>query len=137
MKKVLVKGFHDSETGLESDTWVWLLDQDSINRYDHYGFSYDLNWGLDGSEIDRIEMEADIMQSYYQVYSSWKKESLTTKERLGQFFVNRYYKNPWPELFYESDENKAELMIKDYLLDVQWVEDLPVYDIRRDRSEDH
>jgi hypothetical protein len=137
MKKVLVKGFHDSETGLESDTWVWLLDQDSIDRYDNYGFSYDLNWGLDGSEIDRIEMEADIMQSYYQVYSSWKKESPATQERLGQFFVNRYYKNPWPELFYEVDEHKAELMIKDYLLDVQWVEDLPAYDIRRDRSEDH
>lgn len=45
--------------------------------------------------------------------------------RLGQWFVNRYIKKPWPELFYEEDTQKAIEMISQYLIDHQYVDDLP------------
>lgn len=39
-------------------------------------------------------------------------------QRFGQYFINHYVPSehlPWPELFYETDNAKALLVILDYL----------------------
>jgi hypothetical protein len=46
-------------------------------------------------------------------------------ERLGQYFINRYIKSPWPELFYSTDENKTLFLISKWLKDHQYTEQLP------------
>jgi hypothetical protein len=45
--------------------------------------------------------------------------------RLGQHFVNRYIKNPWPELFYCEDESRSKAMISTWLMDNQYTDQLP------------
>jgi hypothetical protein len=45
--------------------------------------------------------------------------------RPGQFFVGRYIKSTWPELFYERDENKAFKTIKEWLVQHQYEKELP------------
>lgn len=47
-------------------------------------------------------------------------------ERLGQYFVNRYIKGQWPELFYESDDKKSFEMISKWLGDHQYYDQLPL-----------
>lgn len=37
----------------------------------------------------------------------WKIEGHKTNLRVGQAFVNRYYKYPDPELFYETNKTTA------------------------------
>lgn len=46
-------------------------------------------------------------------------------ERLGQFFVNRYCKTGWTDLFYMTDHEFATIMIKDWLEDHNYEEELP------------
>ena len=56
MKKVFVKDFHDKD-GLQPivcDAWIHLLDDPSIRQFEKTGWSEDLDWGMDGSEIQRI-----------------------------------------------------------------------------------
>ena len=60
IRKVFVPNFIDEEEGV-CPTFVWLLDEESIRRYEDEGFSYDLNWGLDGREILRREQVAHRM----------------------------------------------------------------------------
>lgn len=45
--------------------------------------------------------------------------------RIGQRFVNFYIKNPWPELFYEEEEGRAIGMIREWLIDHQYIDKLP------------
>ena len=45
--------------------------------------------------------------------------------RLGQFFVSRYIKQAWPELFYERDYDKALGMIKHWLITHCYFHELP------------
>jgi hypothetical protein len=45
--------------------------------------------------------------------------------RLGQFFVSRYIKSTWPELFYETDNFKAMQTINQWLTDHHYVDELP------------
>ncbi len=45
--------------------------------------------------------------------------------RLGQYFVNVYIKQPWPELFYESDNNKAASMIEQWLTNLHYTDTMP------------
>lgn len=45
--------------------------------------------------------------------------------RLGQYFVGKYIKYSWPELFYEEDYEKALNAIAVYLHQLQYIEDLP------------
>lgn len=54
IRKVFVPNFIDEDKGV-FPTFVWLLDEESIRRYEEEGFNYDLNWGLDGQEILRRE----------------------------------------------------------------------------------
>jgi hypothetical protein len=56
MKKVFVKNFRDTD-GLEPitcDAWVHLLDAKSIQLFEESGWNDDLDWGMDGAEINRI-----------------------------------------------------------------------------------
>lgn len=46
-------------------------------------------------------------------------------QRLGQHFVNQYIKGQWPELFYCNDVAKATQMISDWLVDNQYIDQLP------------
>lgn len=46
-------------------------------------------------------------------------------ERFGQFFMNRYISGHWPELFNESDHSKAREMIVGWLIDHQYMFDMP------------
>lgn len=46
-------------------------------------------------------------------------------QRLGQRFVNAFFKTPWPELFYETDYSKASKMIYEWLEDNHYFEHLP------------
>lgn len=46
--------------------------------------------------------------------------------RYGQFFVGRFIKKPWPELFYETDNIKASIMINKWLKDNQYTDKLPI-----------
>ncbi len=45
--------------------------------------------------------------------------------RYGQFFVSRYIKGTWPELFYERDKSKATTTISKWLTDHQYMDELP------------
>lgn len=56
-KLVTVSDFFDEDTGITSETRVWLFGEESIRRYEQEGFSYDLDFGLDGEEIDRLNSE--------------------------------------------------------------------------------
>jgi hypothetical protein len=44
--------------------------------------------------------------------------------RLGQRFVQLYIDKSWPELYYES-ELRAALLIQQWLIDHQYIDDLP------------
>ena len=41
--------------------------------------------------------------------------------RMGQHFINCYYSGTWPELYYEKDEKKCEVMIYKFMRDNQWL----------------
>jgi hypothetical protein len=45
--------------------------------------------------------------------------------RLGQHFVNLYIKKPWPELYHERDDAKAQEMIYQYLVDHRYYPNMP------------
>ena len=57
-----------------------------------------------------------------RIRSAWANQE---HERLGQFFVNRYIKGHWPELFYTPDNDKAETLINQWLKDHQYEESMP------------
>lgn len=63
------------------------------------------------------------MNSLQSLLSEYLRDETT--ERLGQYFVNRYIKKPWPELFYEEYDVKAAAMIDKWLIDNQYTEELP------------
>lgn len=46
-------------------------------------------------------------------------------QRLGQRFVNFYHCGNWPELFYMVDDGKAIPMIEQWLIDNQYIDELP------------
>jgi len=45
--------------------------------------------------------------------------------RLGQRFVNRYIKEPWPELFHERNDRVAAAVIDKWLTDHHYIHELP------------
>lgn len=45
--------------------------------------------------------------------------------RLGQRFVIKYIKEPWPELFYADGEAKAVAMINTWLKSNHYINELP------------
>lgn len=45
--------------------------------------------------------------------------------RLGQYFVGNYVKYSWPELFYETNQEKALESISSYLNHYQYTDVLP------------
>ncbi len=45
--------------------------------------------------------------------------------RLGQRFVTRYIRSPWPGLFYLTDESLARQMIKEWLEQYHYWPDMP------------
>lgn len=53
--------------------------------------------------------------------SMWKEQNI---ERFGQWFMNRYYKGQWPELFY-ADEKLSALLIQQWLTDFQYTDEMP------------
>lgn len=63
------------------------------------------------------------MKSFQSLLSDYLRSE--SNERLGQYFVNRYIKKPWPELFYEESDVKAGGMIVSWLEDNQYTEELP------------
>ena len=63
------------------------------------------------------------MQSLKQLWMEYQKAD--TGERLGQYFVNRYIKKPWPELFYCDSDVVAYVEITDWLRDNQYLDGLP------------
>lgn len=60
-------------------------------------------------------------------YYAWLQDYFQNRksERLGQAFCNDFIKRPWPELFYETDLKKAEVIIGKWLLDNHYVNDIP------------
>nr|DAH57286.1 MAG TPA: hypothetical protein [Caudoviricetes sp.] len=60
-------------------------------------------------------------------YQTWLSDYFANRktERLGQAFCNDFIKQPWPELYYEEDVNKAETEIYYWLCDNQYIEQLP------------
>lgn len=46
--------------------------------------------------------------------------------RLGQFFVSRYIKGTWPELFYERDDKVSMSIIEGWLMDLHYTDTLPI-----------
>jgi hypothetical protein len=61
--------------------------------------------------------------TYYEWYSEW--ETSREYERLGQAFVNDFFKESWPELFYCASNEKAGRMIFKWLTDIQVWPNLP------------
>lgn len=47
-------------------------------------------------------------------------------ERLGQFFVNRFIRSSWPELFYATDDNTAIRLIDEWLERHHYIDKLPM-----------
>lgn len=64
------------------------------------------------------------MKSLTNILNEHKKSNC---ERLGQFFVNRYIDNAWPELFCEMNHIKAMLLIKNWLTENSYIENNPPY----------
>ncbi len=63
------------------------------------------------------------IQSFENLMSDFQNQS---SERLGQFFINRYLgSQPWPELYYTEDEGKAERLIKQWLVENCYEQELP------------
>ena len=58
---------------------------------------------------------------FIKIHESSKKDGL----RLGQRFVNMYIKDAWPALFYETEDNKAKIMIITWLSMHQYEAVLP------------
>lgn len=48
-----------------------------------------------------------------------------THERLGQYFVNRYIKSSWPELFNERNDDVSIEIIKVWLEEHNYFTELP------------
>lgn len=65
-----------------------------------------------------------LLSSYQQFLFLYKRYGLPHL-RMGQFFVSRYIKNPWPELFYEREESKAAETIVQWLNDNCYTTELP------------
>lgn len=57
------------------------------------------------------------MESIDLLIHEWKQKGKPIDQRLGQFFVNYYIDEAWPELYYEEDTYKAMQIIR------QWLED--------------
>lgn len=58
-KQVTVSDFFDEDTGTTSETRVWLFGEESIRKYEQEGFSHDLDYGLAGDEIDRLNKKKE------------------------------------------------------------------------------
>lgn len=56
-----------------------------------------------------------------QYYDSSERAYL----RLGQWFVNRYIDEPWPELFHKEDDSEATTHIAMWLLDNGYTRKIP------------
>jgi len=63
------------------------------------------------------------MQSLKLLMDDYCKEN--RHERLGQYFCNRYIKQPWPELFHETDTPTAANMIEEWLANNQYTDTMP------------
>ena len=67
-------------------------------------------------------MSFSAFYEFFSLYKRYGKPHL----RMGQFFVSRYIKQPWPELFYERDAETAQLIIEAWLLQYQYEFELPL-----------
>lgn len=65
-----------------------------------------------------------IKDVFERIVSNYKREGLPHL-RLGQYFCIKYVKQSYPELFYTTDEVKAERLIRKYLEDYQYYNSLP------------
>lgn len=61
-------------------------------------------------------------QALQQLVKEWKEEA--PFQRLGQFFINNYYKGEWPEMFYASNE-AALVKLNKYLYSIGYTMVLP------------
>lgn len=50
--------------------------------------------------------------------------------RMGQFFVGRYFRGNWAELFYQEDDEVACEMIQQFLIDNGFIEEMPPVIVR-------
>lgn len=64
------------------------------------------------------------MECIKTLLKEYKEEGLPHL-RLGQYFVCKYVKYAWPELFYEKDNEKAVNTIIVYLQHYHYNKDLP------------
>lgn len=60
------------------------------------------------------------MNAFSQLMAEYEKSEHV---RLGQMFINNYFKGTWPELYYEKDDNKAKVIIYQFMYDNQWFND--------------
>lgn len=65
------------------------------------------------------------MNSLSNFLTAHNLEAPFDDQRMGQRFVNLYIKNPWPELFHETCDEKCVVMISQWLIDHQYTEKLP------------
>jgi hypothetical protein len=63
------------------------------------------------------------MKSFQSLVSDYL--STRTPERFGQWFVNRYIKGQWSELFYESNDVLAMGIVHKWLEDLQYIDTFP------------
>jgi len=74
------------------------------------------------------ELDSDVYcdniqkSSVYVIMKEWITDN--SNQRFGQYFVNKYITNAWPELFYAND-NESYIMIAEWLIDNQYEYDLP------------
>jgi hypothetical protein len=63
------------------------------------------------------------MFTFQQFYAQWQAQQ--GPERFGQYFVNRYIKGQWAELFYEVNTQRAVEMVRKYLVDLDYYPEMP------------
>lgn len=61
--------------------------------------------------------------TYYEWYNHWKLNR--PHERLGQAFCNDYIKQPWPELYHCTSDERAGQIIYYYLTDHCYFPNMP------------
>jgi hypothetical protein len=66
----------------------------------------------------------DVLPSVAILLNEYEKEG-KPHLRLGQYFVGKYVKYSWPELFYETEQDKSIESISMYLKQLHYLNELP------------
>jgi hypothetical protein len=60
-----------------------------------------------------------------EIIKKWWADGRPKHLRLGQYFCNLFIEEPWPELYYEGDDDTAAAKIEEWLIRHHYTEEFP------------